>query len=900
MRITLTRFRCYSGSFSRDFATGKLTLIDGVSGVGKTTILEAIFWALFGGKSHIYPIGSTPSATKPTSVTLELNPDFIIKRLTPPAQIEVTVGTTTLIGVQAQAYIESHFGTRDFFVTSAYIQQGGRCLLMVGSDSVKTQLLQELTFGSQTTDVAETPELYLQRIQQELETMKTYITSVTSQYNLLQSHWQQAMTQHATAYTAWLQQYTSIDRLPELEAQLGAVHAKLPQEQAKLQALTKVATQVALLTDQLQAIPKLSEPSPVDHTVELADLTRRIAAVQAANAHRREISDLQQHLQNFDLQLVENANIPELEMKIVAAQAVERQYMQLNVPIDRLAVTIADVKAEIAAIAAQAVKYAAWEAAMAAAEVEYTTMVATEAARVAAINVERQAIYEQHRAEYEAAHQTRAQLLATHQVQQANYNHWLQRMAEYAEQRTRREQLEQKREELQLVPQPNGTIDALEAELRRLQLASQQLYCPHCQGSVLLTSSPESSQTLVPGVLDYTASQDLAAKQVVVSDQLRAWQHYQQAQAQLDTIERRLTDLGTKLPVPSPRPEPLPLLLPNLTFPTLQLETPQPLSRHAPPSVAPPPDLKPVTDRLTQLAALPAVTETSQALERQLAVIRRLQAQLPLYHRLQTLTAMSVSDEQLDVLLQRKLHLETAVQAHVRQVAEYQAMTQHRDRLQAQMAHIDYQPEALTALQTTLTDLESEARTLDHAWKMGQIVKQLQHQTTELQTCQATLLQATDYEGKLLKLRGIIQELAAQAVEETVSAINYTCNLILKEIFEDDIQVLLATHKDLKTRDITRVQVNLQVTYRGQVYDAVNRLSGGEQDRVSFALTLAMAKVAASPLLMLDECMAALNEDLRERCLEVMETVIPGKTILHVCHSAVKGQHMEVMELCCS
>jgi ABC-type thiamine transport system ATPase subunit len=169
------------------------------------------------------------------------------------------------------------------------------------------------------------------------------------------------------------------------------------------------------------------------------------------------------------------------------------------------------------------------------------------------------------------------------------------------------------------------------------------------------------------------------------------------------------------------------------------------------------------------------------------------------------------------------------------------------------------------------------------------------HQQAEHQN--GIVIGYSQYESLLVKFRTIVQELASQAMEATIDSINTTCNNILHDIFESGIQVLLKTHRELKSKDLTKLQVNLQVAYRGNTYDSPLRLSGGEQDRISMALTLAVAKVSSSPIIMLDECMAALDEDLREQCLETIEKFFPSKTILHVCHGAVKGQHHRVLRL---
>ncbi len=116
----------------------------------------------------------------------------------------------------------------------------------------------------------------------------------------------------------------------------------------------------------------------------------------------------------------------------------------------------------------------------------------------------------------------------------------------------------------------------------------------------------------------------------------------------------------------------------------------------------------------------------------------------------------------------------------------------------------------------------------------------------------------------------------------------------MEELFEDEIYIKLDTHKTLKKGD-KKLQVNLQIEYRGHVYDNANQLSGGENTRISFAITLALAKIIGTPFLLLDECMANLNEELREKSFKILKKYFHNVTILHICHEIVKGTHDSVI-----
>ena len=77
-------------------------------------------------------------------------------------------------------------------------------------------------------------------------------------------------------------------------------------------------------------------------------------------------------------------------------------------------------------------------------------------------------------------------------------------------------------------------------------------------------------------------------------------------------------------------------------------------------------------------------------------------------------------------------------------------------------------------------------------------------------------------------------------------------------------------------------------------------LSGGEKDRISLALTVALACVNPSPVLFLDECMSSLNTDLRENCIDALKKFVvaqTGKTIINIEHSGIEGYYDNVISI---
>lgn len=151
---------------------------------------------------------------------------------------------------------------------------------------------------------------------------------------------------------------------------------------------------------------------------------------------------------------------------------------------------------------------------------------------------------------------------------------------------------------------------------------------------------------------------------------------------------------------------------------------------------------------------------------------------------------------------------------------------------------------------------------------------------------------------KLADLIEIVKKVSLQPMEEIVEAINVTTNNILEELYDSPIQIALSVSKESSdSENSIKMVVNMQIYYGEESYPNISSLSGGESDRISLALTLALSKLHQSPMLIFDECMASLNSDYREKCLKVIKDTIDEKVIFDICHESVEGYHDEIIEI---
>jgi DNA repair exonuclease SbcCD ATPase subunit len=199
-------------------------------------------------------------------------------------------------------------------------------------------------------------------------------------------------------------------------------------------------------------------------------------------------------------------------------------------------------------------------------------------------------------------------------------------------------------------------------------------------------------------------------------------------------------------------------------------------------------------------------------------------------------------------------------------------------------------------IRVEMVKLEERRDFLKNELEREKILIHIKDQEIELEKKLKKINKYIKHEEHLNVIKVVIYDVSTGAMNEVIDSLNTVTNKILAQLFEDVIYVELDTHKNLKGGG-EKMQVNLKIIYDDFVYNDIYQLSGGELNRVSFALTLAVTKMTGSKILLLDECMSSLNEELREKCLDVLNEYFEGVTVIHICHEIVKGSHDEVIEL---
>lgn len=182
---------------------------------------------------------------------------------------------------------------------------------------------------------------------------------------------------------------------------------------------------------------------------------------------------------------------------------------------------------------------------------------------------------------------------------------------------------------------------------------------------------------------------------------------------------------------------------------------------------------------------------------------------------------------------------------------------------------IEYYNSSIEQLKQLIREGERASMVKDFYNKMKNEEKLLTTLSVELTELQMLKQYAVDTESKSL--------------QDVVASINTSIAEVCETLFDKDINIVLNLFKTLKSTKNVKPQVNFTISYKGGSFENINQMSGGEGDRASIALTLALNRLSSFPILMLDESLSSLDLDMKEATVETI-----SKTIIYDQHKQQK------------
>lgn len=959
MRIRVVGFRCHLDS-EWVFTEGKIHLLKGPSGIGKSTIFAAIQWVLYSGLQHVY---NNAGATNKCSVTLDLDldsnkPKLRIYRQKRPELLRVTVflpegGENNYEDQVAQQVINGYFGTKEAWMACCFLQQGARSYLLSASNADKMELLNTLSFS------ADDPDVFLNKIDTELNRTQNEFTIKQGTFAQECERFNRDINTAGVDMNQFIpmeERTILVNQITELQVQQQQLEKEFTEYQrAKgIQSSLNDSKNNLLTTLTSIQIPKADSLTELEAELDLLQKKSNLVP------HLMQAARLETELQGVEKRLRE---IPPITQEITDADigtaSVQQKTYDDGNSICRAYGCVYDLKTITDMMSKD----------------QQTLEIQPKLQTLIQIN--------QLETEYQTTDKSLQQLgpitqeitdneIATATVQQKVYDDSNVICKTYncsydskiiADEISKAQQaldLQPKLQTLLQINQLQASLNALDGptstdeevasareKIIKLQASLSILKCPHCAKPIRNINNnlvPGESEPATPGQIQDAQSQ-LA---VIIKNRQRSLEietlkkqlesmvkvlgdHNLIASAasapltvpEINKLREKITALSRVQFVEAPKQNPLVLrqimtantqrrtyeekkqalikqiksltqLLGDFTLPTDNPSLAKPLTL---------PEINKLREKITTLSRVQFVEAPKQSpLALRQIMTNNTQRKMcedkekNIKEELSKLQQLYTCEEKLDpVALQQRMSAIKTEITSVHQINErHRVLSQQFDDVITKLSGLSIDESVAQRLNDTRTNLTESKQKMVTCTKIDELMtrqKTLEEQRALLEKLHKDLTNCH-------RLKGVALEVECHTLQSTVDSINLALAEMGTQLFDEPISISLQLFKTLKTKDRVKPSVNVAISYRGGEYDNVNQLSGGEGDRISLAITLALARISSCPLLLLDECLSALDGQLKEASLKVMRrTLGDTKTVIIVSHDSVEGYYDSITTL---
>ena len=806
MEIKLEGFKCYVENIYT-FPKKGTTLLTGKSGQGKTTILQAISWALYGSMRGIY---NNANLTKKCAVTLKYG-DIIIYRQKRPELLKVTVNGKTYENQVAQEVINRNFCPKEIWYTCCYIKQKERCALLSGSNSDRMEILNKLSFQD------EDPEQYIQKINEQYNKIeKEFLTLQSALYVKLELFEKDINNKPLQTNV----QYKSVEDLAIIKENILEEQKNIEKYEKKVYEyhqlsgvsnhLNKEISTLNKKLENLEKLEKLENKLPIiseeEYRFECARIEGELEKAsnvqeirKKVSACKDKISEIQNNIKKLENDTKEWKDNYDRELSrefLWDSKNIESEYLKGKKECENL-------------------------------DVEY---------KQDTINNKISEIQK---------------VLSETSVLEKNLETYLKYLST--------------KKQCDLLNDENMedmSLDAYEKEEQELNLLVKELKkgrdvqnCPHCNGAVKYVHGKIVVDDHKP--VDESEIKNTTEKHKNVIQKIQRLKKYITIKQQCDTL---LSLCGNIEQLEEYRNNPI--------------------------------NVKDLNKRLMALSKIKCIenVEIPYKICENLYERQNLIKELKEYEKeLQEYPEMSenINEKEIQGMREKREMLEK----FKREYMKHEETENQENQIKSLLKSFNEKLENIKLDHTCVKLLENSRENVKHMAKEHEDLKytfEMIDKHRELTDMRTKLVGFEEDMVALGQLKTSALEIECIQLEDTVETINIIMNEMLSSFFMDPITVTLKLHKQLKTKNRKKREVNLKILYKGSEYDSVNQLSGGEGDRVSLALILALNNVVSSPLLLLDECMTAFDQTLREMAIQTLKTNI-SKNIICVDHGGVDG-----------
>jgi exonuclease SbcC len=924
MRVKIIGFKCHvDAEFS--FPNNGVVLLNGPSGAGKSTILQAIYWCLFGNLRGVY---NNTHATKKCSVTLVLD-NMIIYRQKRPELFNITVGDKSYEDKVAQDIITQRFGDKEIWKACCYIEQKDRCTLLSGTNADRMEMLDQLSIYS------EDPQICISQINDELKEVTKNFTEIQANFTAELNHYNSDLNTRPIVHEC----IAHIDKIDTLHDEIDLLmkeRSSLQEQVLEQQRLIGIHSTLTLQIDKCQS--QLSQ-FPIKTEVDINDCYQKISS------HRDKIIDIDSSIANIKLIISEDqtkireveSQIKELELKIRSVnsdiQMLESQDREMMIEIGKLESQGKDIMLQIQnnnqfeikynsmkdihdkKIDELGLKFPGWE--------KYDTNNLQQLIWSTKRNEQERLKNIQEctkiRCEYtessigEILNKLQGQLvLLTDLEKKASTLKTLKNYEIQLQNLNIDENLLNKADELEGSARDDSNM------ISELKRGVDILKCPHCLKSVRYLNG-----NVVPGDREPVSQVDIQQaehKYMQKIDLIKKIRGANQLSSQMKSLESLLDNVSrNEIEEFIKAPKDINSLrgfinvvskiqyiaesevkseLLDLLYEYQQIRHGmKPLDEHKSkllPETTLRSTLSDISDRVKQIRQRNKSEEIKEKGKEKSYIMTEI-------NKIREMNKIDISDKMSKITaLERDKNNTTdsigRIENEARQIgtiiSQRQALAELLDSYKNQINQIDLKPEIGGMYKTceeTLSRKKQQVENVLYAKKMRECQEKLEIMREEVMRTNEDIV-------SLQRLKQNSMNTQCRQLEDAVNSINIAMLDTLSAFFTEPINVTLKVYKTVKAKKSEKPGVHLSIVYKGCEYDSVSQMSGGEGDRVSLALIVALNSISKSPILLLDECMTSFDVSLREQCVKVLGRKT-DKIIICIDHGDIEGFYTRVINV---
>lgn len=885
-RVEFKQFRCWE-NLVIEAPIGGITLIKGSSGIGKTTILQGITWCLYGNVRLVAPNHLEKAKTRviitfpylldgrqgTMKIDRQKNPNRLILSHEPEEgnvrQFEDKV---------AQTIIDDLFGTYDVWLASCYIGQGCRNSFLTAPNTGKMELLNSIAFHE------EDPIVYIERIDAALTEKDAQYKLKLAQYNtnVEKLHTLLAGTDVNKALTP--EQITSTKaEVTQTENRLTELQKNKTQRDIDLRVLLRFETQLEQAKNTMIVVPEPDEG--------LLSMTSKFGGSLTDDSSIIQVAEV----------------IPLLQRRDQLAEAV-RQYDNLLLPFVNLDTTKQYTQADYQEAVAQEISLRDSQRLAQSLNVLYSGEVIKET-----IKQKQTLLASQDQLKLEQEKQTlqmRLNLLEQEQrrtltpIEFPDLAPITIPVPDYSKFDT-----SQFSEELNKLATKQG---AIQNHIEHLERGKDVLKCPQCAGSLryqqgVLVTAEAAPSDLAEINAAQTEFANLSSQVAQINQQIHSLKmaevqernNYDQAvlheQRRLEQLRERVKQLELEQQrrdiAKEEREKQIIELKIELGKISEKLVEPITIPHDA--RLLSKPEIDQMHILIGKLASItitgapPVSSQQIQSyLNYQDIVEKRAQAQATYEQYISTIPVVFRNESvvtlqnYVDKLRTHWNKVRSSVDEKSRLERTITSLTEQIAQLTSKITIADPTPE-IEALTKRLADLRQSLEDNEKAQKVLAYHAEVVEERNEV-------IQLNEALSDIQVFRQHAIETECRVLQQVVDSINASIQGVCASLFDRDINISLSLFKTMKTTKNVKPIANFSISYQGGTFDNINQMSGGEGDRASLALTLALNRLSSCPLLMLDESLASLDLNMKEAAIRAINENV-NNTVLVIMHDGVEG-----------